>query len=179
MIVIMLRLWPMISQTQGCQAQYTVIRVASQPYLCCIWHVYIYTNKVRSQSSQLWASRDAYWVSWEGICLPSGKTRVWVPAPSLPSWNIIYLFIYVIIEHLIASQRGPAAAGAIEGGVEPPGIAWYDIIHNITSNIISYVHMISYMILFYDIMLHIIVCIDYDIAYDIMNKTIMMISQAC
>ena len=37
------------------------------------------------------------------------------------------------------------------------GMTWYDIIYDITSNIITYVYMISYMISWYDIMLHIIV----------------------
>ena len=36
--------------------------------------------------------------------------------------RLIFL-IYVLKEHVLASQRGPAAAGAIEGGVEPPGIS--------------------------------------------------------
>ena len=31
--------------------------------------------------------------------------------------------IYVLKEHVLASQGGPAAAGAIEGGVEPPGMS--------------------------------------------------------
>ncbi len=35
----------------------------------------------------------------------------------------LIFFIYVLKEHVLASQGGPAAAGAIEGGVEPPGIS--------------------------------------------------------
>ena len=46
-----------------------------------------------------------------------------VPTPSLPTRNRIhFLFIYVLKEHVLASQRGPAAAEAIEGGVEPTGM---------------------------------------------------------
>ena len=33
-----------------------------------------------------------------------------------------FFLIYVLKEHVLASQRGPAAAGAIEGGVEPTGM---------------------------------------------------------
>ena len=71
--------------------------------------------------------------------------------------ELIFFLIYVLKKHVLAFQRVPGAAGAIDGSVEPTGISWYDIIDDITCNIISYVYMISYMISWNDIMLHIIV----------------------
>ena len=41
----------------------------------------------------------------------------------LQETRFIFFYIYVLKEHVLASQRGPAAAGAIEGGVEPTGIS--------------------------------------------------------
>ena len=40
-----------------------------------------------------------------------------------PATKFIFYFIYVLKEHVLASQGGSAAAGAIEGGVEHPGIS--------------------------------------------------------
>ena len=36
--------------------------------------------------------------------------------------EFFFFLIYVLKEHVLASQRGPAAAEAIEGGVEPTGM---------------------------------------------------------
>ena len=43
--------------------------------------------------------------------------------PGFKSPHPLFFLIYVLKEHVLASQGDPAAAGAIEGGVEPPGIS--------------------------------------------------------
>ena len=50
--------------------------------------------------------------------------------------GILFLFIYVIIVHVITSQRGPAAAGAAKGGVKEDWTLAYDIIVDIIVHII-------------------------------------------
>ena len=59
-----------------------------------------------------------------------------------------------LICHSRSTRWGGARMAAEFEQIEPPAILWYDIVYDITSIIISYVYMKSYMILLYDIKLH-------------------------
>ncbi len=83
----------------------------------------------------------------------SGKTRVRVPAPSHLIRNIYIFLIYVLKEHVLASQGGGPEALPLQGrskaALNPMG--YHDMISYMISQAISY-HICVYDII-YDIII--------------------------